>query len=235
MAMAPTFDVGGWFAAAPGPFRKAGAVLLDGEPQSQPISRVLFARDAFHLADEPVGGALRAFVKRARENFPETTDVTVAPDGFDSWRACFRDIQGREIWSIYGGWMAANRPALGPGIRDRIAYAATVTKDAEDAARKIFDAARTHIRGIVTPGTVLCLPTAPCIAPRTDASVEELDAFRTRAISLTCIAGIGGLPQISIPAATVEGCPAGLSFIGWPGADETLLDLAVTLAPYCGA
>ena len=30
MAMAPTFDVAGWFASAPGTFRKVGAVLLDG-------------------------------------------------------------------------------------------------------------------------------------------------------------------------------------------------------------
>jgi amidase len=43
------------------------------------------------------------------------------------------------------------------------------------------------------------------------------------------------LPQISIPAAVVDGCPAGLSFIGWAGGDETLIDLAVALAPYCGA
>jgi amidase len=235
MAMAPTFDVGGWFAGAPGPFRKVGAVLLDGEAQRQRIARVLLARDAFHLADEPVGSGLRAFVKRAREELPDCADTTIAPDGFDSWRACFRDIQGREIWSIYGAWIEANRPALGPGIRERMAYAATVTKDAQTAARRIFDGARARIRETVPPGTVLCLPTAPCIAPRTDAGPEELDGFRTRALSLTCIAGIAGLPQISIPAATVEGCPAGLSFIGWPGADETLLDLAVTLAPYCGA
>jgi amidase len=31
----------------------------------------------------------------------------------------------------------------------------------------------------------------------------------------------------------VEGCPVGLSFIGWAGGDEALLDLAVKLAPFC--
>jgi len=33
----------------------------------------------------------------------------------------------------------------------------------------------------------------------------------------------------------LDNCPIGLSLIGWAGADETLLDLAVALAPYCGA
>jgi amidase len=182
-----------------------------------------------------VGKVLRAFVSRALSELPDPDDVTIAPDGFDSWRACFRDIQGREIWSIYGAWMNANKPALGPGIRERMDYASTVTEEMALAGRETLAAARAHIRGVIPPGTVLCLPTAPCIAPRLDASAEELDAFRTRGLSLTGIAGIGGLPQISIPAGTVDGCPIGLSFIGWPGADETLLDLAVALAPYCGA
>ena len=51
---------------------------------------------------------------------------------------------------------------------------------------------------------------------------------------LTCIAGLGGLPQISVPAGTVSGCPVGLSFIGWAGGDEALLDLAVAVSKYCG-
>jgi amidase len=51
---------------------------------------------------------------------------------------------------------------------------------------------------------------------------------------LTCIAGVSGLPQVTIPVGTVAGCPAGLSFIGWEGGDETLLDLAVTVSRHVG-
>jgi amidase len=235
MPMAPSFDVAGWFAASPGTFRKAGAVLLDGASHSDAITCVLFARDAFHLADPAVSAALRAFIKRAVPVLPETDDTTIAPDGFDAWRAAFRNIQGREIWSIYGAWMKAQKPTLGPGIRERMDYASTVTEEMETAARNIMQLARAQIRETIPRGTVLCIPTAPCIAPRLDASGHELETFRARAMALTCIAGLSGLPQISIPAATVDGCPAGISFIGWEGADEALLDLAVLLAPYCGA
>ncbi len=52
---------------------------------------------------------------------------------------------------------------------------------------------------------------------------------------LTCIAGVAGLPQVTIPIGTVAGCPVGLSFIGWAGGDEALLDLAVRLARFVGA
>ena len=235
MAMAPTFDVAGWFAASPGLFRKAGAVLLEGASHRAPIEHVRFLRDAFHQADEPVGEALRAFVKRALDHLPDPGEFDIAPHGFDSWRECFRTIQGREIWSIYGDWMTANRPALGPGIAERMAYAATVTEGAASGARERLAEIRAHIRRYVRAGTVLCLPTAPCIAPKIDAPPAELDRFRARAMALTCIAGLSGLPQISIPAAAVDGCPVGLSFVGWSGADETLLDLAVALSPCCGA
>jgi amidase len=52
---------------------------------------------------------------------------------------------------------------------------------------------------------------------------------------LTCIAGLSGLPQVTLPVGSISGCPIGLSFIGWHGADEALLDLAVKLAHHVGA
>jgi amidase len=51
---------------------------------------------------------------------------------------------------------------------------------------------------------------------------------------MTCISGLSGLPQISLPIGSLGGRPVGLSFIGWAGGDEALLDLAVKLSRYCG-
>jgi amidase len=93
---------------------------------------------------------------------------------------------------------------------------------------------RARIRALLEPGTMLCLPTAPCIAPLLDASSETLDRYRSGVMALTCIAGLAGLPQVSVPAAMVAGCPVGFSLVGWAGADETLLQVAVTLGPCCG-
>jgi amidase len=81
---------------------------------------------------------------------------------------------------------------------------------------------------------VVVLPAAPCIAPRLDTPPDALESFRVRVMRLTCTAGLAGLPQVVIPAGIVAGCPAGLSFIGWAGGDEVLLDLACDLARFCG-
>lgn len=234
MAMAPSFDTAGWFAAGPGLLRKVGHVLLEGKSDPTAVKRLLLAEDAFAQADVPVAGVLREFLSRAAAALPAPETVTVAPQGFDAWREAFRTVQGREIWQIYGAWIEANKPKFGPGIKERLAYASTVTASDAEAARALLTEARAHIRSVLPPGTILVLPTAPCIAPPLDASSDLLESYRTRVMRLTCIAGVGGLPQISLPARIVDGCPVGLSFLGWTGADEVLLDLAVALGPYCG-
>src|SRR5205807_6182522 len=50
MAMAPSFDVAGWFANGPGVFRKVGEVLLDEKRVDAKIERLLIAEDAFDQA-----------------------------------------------------------------------------------------------------------------------------------------------------------------------------------------
>ena len=234
MAMAPSFDVGGFFADGPGVMRRVGAVLLEGEKVSAPISRLIVAPDAFAVADAPVAALGREFLTRAARMLPPAVETAIAPDGFDGWREAFRVVQGRETWTTYGDFITRAKPSLGPGIKERMAYAATVTEAQADAARRIASAARAHLRGLIAPGTVVALPTAPCIAPRIDMTAEESESFRVRVMRLGCASVLAGLPQISIPVGTVAGCPAGLSFIAWAGGDEALLELACDAAKYCG-
>jgi len=233
MPMAPSFDCVGWFAATPGIFARIGPVLLGGKARRAPIRRVLMATDAWAQADIEVAEALRDFLVRAA--VPVSDEIVIAPAGTAAWRDAFRTIQGREIWAAYGKWVERHRPTLGPGIKERLAFAATVTVDHARAARQVQAAAREAIRAHVPVGTVLCLPTVPCVAPETDADTPTLDDFRSRVMALTCVAGLSGLPQVTIPATQIGGLPVGLSFIGWDRGDESLLALAQTLAPSCGA
>jgi amidase len=113
-------------------------------------------------------------------------------------------------------------------------FAATVTAGQAERSREIAAAARAWIRTIVPPGAIVAMPTAPSIAPLLAATGDALEQFRMRTMRLTCIAGIAGLPQITLPIGTVSGCPAGLSFIGWPNGDEALLDLACEIGHLCG-
>jgi amidase len=232
--MAPSFDVPGWFAATPGVFRKVGAVLLDRHRLAAKIDRVVVLEDAFAEAEEPVADLLRTLLEFMSDDLPGMAHGRIAPEGFDPWREAFRMVQAYETWQTFGGFVTKHKPNIGPGVKERMQFASTVTKAQADASREIALKARDHIRQIVVPGTILALPTAPSIAPKIDLSGAELEGFRTRVMRLTCTSGISGLPQMSIPGATVNGCPIGLSFIGWAGGDEALLDLACELSRHCG-
>src|SRR5690349_11800451 len=146
MAMAPSFDVGGFFANAPGVMRRVGAVLLDGGKTAAPISRLIVAQDAFVVADAPVAALGRDFLARAAHVLPHASESAIAPEGFDGWREAFRVVQGRETWATYGDFITRANPKLGPGIKERMAYAATVTQTQADLARKMVGAARAHLR-----------------------------------------------------------------------------------------
>jgi amidase len=53
----------------------------------------------------------------------------------------------------------------------------------------------------------------------------EHEAVRARVIGITCIASLGGLPQVSLPLARVAAGPVGLSLIAPRHKDALLLDL----------
>jgi amidase len=234
MPMAPSFDVPGWFASGPGVLRRVGEVLLEADGARANLKELIILDDAFAEADSEVAHLLRAAIDAMAGDLPEPVHDAVAPHGFDLWRESFRVIQAREIWSIYGPFVERYQPKLGPGIRERMEFAATVSERDAEMARQERKRARQRICALVKPGTVLALPTAPCIAPRIDTGAEALDLFRVRVMRLTCLAGLSGLPQVTLPVGSISGCPIGLSFIGWHGGDETLLDLAVKLARHVG-
>jgi amidase len=234
MDMAPSFDTIGWLAGSPGVFRNVGKVLLGGESKPARVETLLIADDGFAAADAPVVAMLQQALDRMKDLLPKPEHARLAPDGLDGWREAVRVIQAYEIWQVFGRFVEEKKPKFGPGVAERMKIAAAITTAQADAARAVRATASNHIRSMIKPGTVVVLPTAPSIAPLIGTPASEIESHRIQVMRLTCTAGLAGVPQISIPAGTVAGCPAGLSFIGWAGGDEALLDLAVTLSPRCG-
>ena len=59
---------------------------------------------------------------------------------------------------------------------------------------------------------------------------EQIQRTRMATMSLTCLAGLGGLPAVSVPLRTGDGLPRGACLVGPAGSDLRLLDLAVQIA-----
>lgn len=223
--LAPSYDTLGWFARDPEMFRRVGRVLLAPPVATTVPGRLLIARDLFQRAGPEVEAALSAAIARLKDGFAAVDEVTVAGEDLPAWRNAFRLIQSDEAWAAHGAWVEATQPTFGPGVRERFAAASRLDPQELTEARRLRDTIRTRMLDLVE-GAILVLPTAPGIAPRLATPEPELDLFRAKALEILCPAGHAGLPQISIPAGTIEGCPIGISLAASPGADEVLLEIA---------
>jgi amidase len=228
-ALARSFDTVGWFARDPAVFDRVGRVLFqDDRPAPEP-GPLLIATDAFAWAGDAVQEALSDAVDRVRALLGPGRSVDIAAEGFGTWAEAFRDLQSFEAWSEHGAWVQAVQPAFGPGVKERFAYASQVEPQRAAAARALRERVHASMSILLEERAVLMLPTAPVIAPKRGSPQEVLNAMRVRAIGPLCAAGFTGAPQISLPLATLEGCPLGLSLIAAPGEDLLLMDLAKRL------
>ena len=225
MPLAPSFDTVGWFARDAQLFATAGRVLLADAASGGRPARVLLATDAFARLEPGVEAALRPAIEHVEASLGQAEPVIVSVDGLDAWYDVFRVLQGAEAWAAHGAWIERARPRLGPMLEQRLRFIKTITADqvaaAEDARRTI----RARLDALLGDDAVLLLPSAAGVAPRIDASMAEHEAVRGRVIGITCIASLGGLPQVSLPLARLAAGPVGLSLIAPRDKDALLLDL----------
>lgn len=227
--LAKSFDTAGWFARDAALLERVGQVLLGMETAPAP-GRFMLAEDAVALLDSAAAEAFDAALASVRAVCGPLHPVTVSSEGLPQWFQAFRVLQGAEIHAEHGDWVARVKPKLGPGVKERIEWTATIRPADVAQAQRMRDAARAHMDTLLAGNAVLVLPTLPDIAPLLNTPAAALDDFRAKAMSLLCIAGLAGLPQISMPLATLHGCPFGVSIIGGRGTDALLLALARRIA-----
>ncbi len=222
----PSFDVVGWFTRDIALFGKVGGVLLGDDTAAAP-ARLIMADDAWEQVETPVAAALRPAADKVEAMLGPTTHTRLSPEGLTSWFEVFRTLQAAEIWSTLGAWVSTTRPRLGPGIKERFAYAATIAPAQVAAAQARRRDISAHVEQLLGPDGVICLPTSPRAAPLCGTPVDQVEVeYRNQAMRLLCVAGLCGLPQISLPMAQIDGLPLGLSLIGARTSDRALIALA---------
>jgi amidase len=181
---------------------------------------------ALAMADAEGAALLEAEARR----WGATEETTVFDGALAEWRECYRVLQGAEIWQHLGPWITARRPVFGPSIAPRFADAATIAPPAVKQYREFRRDVTERLHRLMRDGAGLIIPTTPGRALAKVASAVDISSFYATALPLNAIAGHAGLPQVTLPAVRIEGCPLGLSIVGPRGADRSLLKLAETLA-----
>lgn len=226
MPLAPSFDTVGWFAKTPDLMRSAAEAFGLPDADVAP-KRLLMPVDIWARTGAQTVAAMAPALARLEARYGAAIPVLIAPEGLDTWREVFKVCQAAEAWQSHGAWIEENAPAFGPGVSDRFEIASKVTAHAWALARKDRERIVGHLMDLLAGGeAVMVLPTGPGPAPKREADEAGLDGFRTRALEMLCLSGLAGLPQLSMPAGTVEGGPVGLSVMGARGTDRALLAMA---------
>ena len=240
MPFAPTFDAVGILAGSLDVLQRAAGVLLPGDEPNEPVPDTIhLLAEAFELADPDVREALDAPVACVRSLFGASVRETSLrelcsdPSAGDlsRWLDVYRVLMGVEVDSNHSAWIAASQPEFGPAAAAGFEFIRTLDR------RRIGEASRrrehycSRLRRSLGSRDLLCLPTSPTIAPlkRAGAHIRTGDYYQ-RTLALTAIAGIGRLPQVSMPVATASSAPIGLSFIGPQYGDLFLVEVARRVA-----
>jgi amidase len=227
MTQSPSFDTVGFFARDAETFGRVGGALLGHSGSAARPAELLVASDAFATADAAVTQALAPVLGQLRGAFTAHRDITLAAEGLAAWREHQRPLQQFEFWATFRQWIDETNPRFSFEVGRSLALAALL-EEADVLAARAFRAEITQrLDGLLDERRVLCLPTTPILPPLRDIPLSAMGEAGKRIVTLTCIAGLTGLPQINLPlGATPDGVPVGISLIGWRGGDTSLLQIA---------
>jgi amidase len=231
MRQAPTSDTTGWFARDAETFARVSSVMLGEAIPSELPKRLIVATDAFAVADATTAAALQPLVDRLGRLVGKVEhEAIAAPHGLVAWANAQRTLQPSEAWETFKDWIDRVNPRMQFSVARNLAAAAAITGAERARAASVRDMARTRVKKLLPPGTILCQPTTPFPAPLCGQPLSVLDPLRERITRLCCHGGLTGVPQVVIPGSTVDGLPVGLSIIGGYGTDATLVAVARALA-----
>ena len=225
--LAPSFDTCGWFTRDVATFARVADMLLGADPTPLPERiRLLAPTDLWGLLAPEVIEAQRGPRDRVESVLGGAAPCEVVLDDFDAMYWSFRYLQGREAWRTDGALIERFKPPLGPGVKDRFAWARDVSDAQVATANGFRERFRAHLAHLLGNDGVLVMPTMPDIAPLASADEAGLEDYRNRATRLLCSAGLAGFPQLSLPLGSRLGAPLGISLLGPAGSDRSLVRLA---------
>jgi amidase len=229
--LSPSFDTCGWFTRDSETFARVADVLVgpDHKPLPQGL-RLLTPTDVWGLLSNDVIEALTPAKQRIAEQWGSPTPVKALLDDFDSTYWSFRFIQGREAWNTNGPFIERYSPPLGPGVKERFAWARSVSDSQFNEAIRVRQHYKSHITQILAGDGVMVLPTMPNVAPLLKDSEDALEDYRNRAIRMLCISGLSGFPQVTLPLGNFQGAPLGISLLGPKGSDRSLISMVEVLS-----
>lgn len=201
-----------------------GGEAVDESAGDLRMSRMFILPEGWALVEQDCADYLRRGLDKLQAGASlQAAEAVVAPEGLKTWMDAFRELQGAEIWATHGEWIGREQPVFGPDIAARFAWAAGLAGADHSPAAMLRSRITQRLRALLGKDGCLVLPTVPGPAPLRGAGPGQLERSRSSAMMLSCLAGLAGLPQVTLPVPVPGGLPLGLSVIGGHGQDLRLL------------
>jgi amidase len=227
MELAASFDTCGIFARSADVLEKVAQTLLDGAGKSLDAPDYMVPTDMMgQLGQEQLAITETAFRGIDAQEVSVYGDTTK-----DQLYETFLRCVGADIATSTLPFIFGSRMPLVRGIDQRAAQARDLTAQDVDAARAFRSNYAAFVTGLLGCNGVFLAPTVHDIPFSLDAPIEVFDTFRHESQRLLCVAGMAGLPQVTMPAGLIDGVPFGASLIGPKGSDLDLIRLAGRIAP----
>jgi amidase len=226
LPQAPSSDTTGWFARDASTFARISAVMFGEDIPAALPRRLIVAGDAFAFAEPEVAAALQPMLARLAALLGETSEEIMAPGGIVQWARAQRVLQPTEAWLTFRDWIDRHNPRLAYSVARNLYTGSQIPESERQWALIIRQEARGRLRRLLLPGTILCLPTTPFPAPKRGEALSVASAQRDRILCLCAHGGLTGVPQVNLPGASLDGLPVGMSIVGGPDSDATLVAVA---------
>lgn len=196
------------------------------------IRNIFLLEDAFSLADPAVRSAVEGSISpilgahqvpvssiNLRDILGKDFDLIACNE------RVLRNIQAAEFANTVGGWIEATRPETSPGFAMAYQNVQRFDRGTLNEALDLREYLFGRISDFTDPGDLFCFPTTPSPAPVRETVNSEASAqkFYDRTMAITSFAGTGRLPEVSMPIATANGSPVGVSLAAGHHEDEFLL------------
>ncbi|MBY9080829.1 amidase [Paenibacillus sp. HN-1] len=190
------------------------------------ITKLYMVKEAWALIDPGCAGAWDGALRHIQASVMSSAEAEISPEGLKAWMDIFRELQGSQIWDTHGDWIRSENPVFAPDIAARFALAEELARQDHSGAEALRGDIVRRLTELLGEDGALVIPTVPGPAPLAGGDAGQLERNRSGAMLLCCIAGLAGLPQITLPVDGPGGLPLGLSIIGGPGQDLRLLGWA---------
>jgi len=230
---APTFDTVGVLASTYETLSKTMHTLIASEPENESMESSFFIlNDAFQISDKDVRKTLLDNLNGKKIDFESISFSDIDNFGkdynFETIFHIYCQIQWAEIWNTHGDIIQHLKPVLGMHANKNFEITSQVDRSKIQDALIIREWFSKKINTFLGNNKILIIPTSPTLAPKKGSIGKDRRAgdYYPRTLGLTAISGLARLPQISIPIASINHIPIGLSLIAGKDNDEFLLNHA---------